>query len=269
MERRLDGKVAIVTGAARGLGRAYALHLARLGADVVAADMNFAAARDFGEELGAESVDLEVQALGRRAVKVEGDLRQAAAARDLVGAAVSALGRIDILVNNAGGNVTESARKAPSTTSIEDHRTLLDLNFTTMLNCCQAAAPVMKSQRSGVIVNMSSAAATMVLPKGLSASYGAAKAAVSHMTRSLAAELGPFGIRANCIAPGFVLTARVMASAQAHGLNRPDAAARIPLGRYATAEDCALVLEFLVTEQSRFVTGQSISVCGGANLAPN
>jgi len=269
MQRRLDGKVAIVTGAARGLGRAYALHLAALGADVAVADVDFAAATAFGEQMSAASVDLEIETLGRRSLKFEGDLARAADAQALVAAAVERFGRVDILVNNAGGNVIDFATSAASTTPIEDHRLIFEINFTTMVNCCQAVAPQMKRQGGGVIVNMSSAASVMILAKGMGASYGAAKAAVTHFTRSLAAELGPFGIRANCIAPGFVLTARVVAQMEQRGLGAARDAARVPLGRYATPEDCALVLEFLATDQSRYVTGQNISVCGGSLLGPS
>jgi len=268
MDHRLDGKVAVVTGAARGIGRAYALHLAKLGSDVVVADVDFAAAREFGEQLEQASVDLEIEALGRRSLQVEGDLAVATEARRLIDAAMTRFGRIDILVNNAGGNLIEIANSAPTITPIDEHDRILDLNFKTAVNCCQAVAGPMKAASSGVIVNMSSVGSAIVLPGGRSASYNAAKAALTHFTRSLAAELGPFGIRANCIAPGLVLTARVVATVAQRGMGRPEDAARIPLGRYATAEDCALVLEFLVTEQSRFVTGQCISVCGGAHLAP-
>jgi NAD(P)-dependent dehydrogenase (short-subunit alcohol dehydrogenase family) len=141
MEQRLNGKIAVVTGAARGIGRAYALHLAALGADIVAADIDFAAARAFGEELTADSVDLEVQALGRRAIKVEADLAEPAGAERLINEAIEAFGRVDILVNNAGGNVVQHATSSPSSVPLADHQKLFDLNFMTMLNCCQAVAP--------------------------------------------------------------------------------------------------------------------------------
>ena len=128
------------------------------------------------------------------------------------------------------------------------------------VHCCQAAAPILKAQRSGVIVNISSQSAISTYQQGLLAAYSAAKAAVTLYTRYLAAELGPFGIRANCLAPGVIMTSRVAAQAAARG---------VPLRRLGQVEDCAGVLEFLTTDLSQYVTGQVISVCGGVVLHPS
>ena len=260
---KLEGQVAIVTGGARGIGRRYALHLAGLGADVLVADVDFEAATAFGEELGAATVVEEVRGMGRRSA-LFGDLMKAETCGQMVQCCLDELGRLDIIVNNAGGNLTP-IDATPSTVTEKDTRRQFDLNFMTTVNCCQAVAPIMKAQRSGVIVNTSSAAARFVSPLGRMASYGAAKAAVAHFTRSLARELGPFGIRVNSIAPGLILTSRVKrqrGETVSHDLDR------VALGRFGTAEDCALVVEFLVTDLSRYVTGQSISVCGGTYLTP-
>ena len=266
---KLEGKVAIVTGAARGLGRAYALRLARLGADVAIVDINLDAAAEFGEKLGAASVQEEIEALGRRSIGVQADL----ASRDQVFAMVETvmrkLGRVDILVNNAGGALTPADRSKATQTPEEDARFLFDVNFMSTMFCCQAVAPIMKEQKSGVIVNISSQSAITAYPGGMIAAYGSAKAAVTHYTRYLATELGPFGIRANCLSPGVMLTARVAAQAAQRGIGDDKDAARVPLGRLGRPEDCAGVLEFLVTDLSQYVTGQCISVCGGVVMTPS
>lgn len=266
MEQKLSGQVAIVTGAARGVGRAIALHLARLGADVMVADKDFAAATEFGEHIEGGSVDAEIRTLGRRTQRFEGDLVDPAQAQALVQQCIDSLGRIDILINNAGGMITPMDRSFPSRVPPEDVRTLFDLNYMTMMNCCQAVAGPLQTQRSGAIVNISSSAARFIMAGGKSATYGAAKAAATHYTRSLALELAPFGIRVNAIAPSMIGTARILAQAEARGIGTASDAASSPLGRLANPEDIALVAEFLVTDLSRYVVGQSISVCGGRHV---
>jgi NAD(P)-dependent dehydrogenase (short-subunit alcohol dehydrogenase family) len=150
----------------------------------------------------------------------------------------------------------------------EDIRATLDANLMNAVFCCQAVIPHFKAQRSGVIINVSSAAARNVVSGGRFAMYGAAKAAVTHFTRNLAMELGPFGIRANCIAPGLILSSRMKHTAQQRNLGTAKDIERIPLGRAGEPEDCANVVEFLATDLSSFVTGQCISVCGGSILSP-
>ena len=266
---RLEGKVAVVTGAARGLGRAYALRLARLGADVAVIDIDLNSAAEFGEALSAPTVPDEVAVLGRRAVGLQADLGRREAAHDAIARAIAALGRIDVLVNNAGGAITPIERSTASVMPQQDIQTILEVNLMSAIHCCQAAVPVMKAQGGGVIVNVSTMAATTVIGRGMLAHYGMAKAAVAQYTRYLAAELGPDGIRANCLAPGPIQTSRVMAQAAARGIGRPDEARRIPLRRLGTTEACANVIEFLATDLSSYVTGQSISVCGGSVLSPS
>jgi NAD(P)-dependent dehydrogenase (short-subunit alcohol dehydrogenase family) len=266
---KLQGKVAVVTGAARGLGRAYALRLASLGADVAIIDIHLDGAAEFGERLNAPSVPAEIEQMGRRSLGIEADLAQRQPAFEAIQRAHAALGRIDILVNNAGGAITPADRSLASITPEEDTRLLMDANFMSAVHCCQAVTPVMKGQRGGVIVNISSQSGITTYNQGLLAAYAAAKAAVTHYTRYLAAELGPHGIRANCLAPGVMLTARVAAQAAARGIGTDAEATKIPLRRLGQVEDCAGVLEFLVTDLSQYVTGQVISVCGGAVLTPN
>ena len=264
----LQGKVAIVTGAARGLGRAYALRLARLGADVAIFDVDLAGAEKFGETLTAASVAQEVEALGRQSIEVQADLADRQAVDGAVRRVQERFGRIDILVNNAGGAITPPDRSKPSIVPAEDVRLIFDVNLMSTIYCCQAVAPIMVAQKSGVIVNTSSVAARTVARGGSLSHYGAAKAAVTHYTRDLAAELGPAGIRVNAIAPGVMLTARVKSLAEERGIGVASEAKHIPLQRLGEAEDCAGVVEFLVTDLSRYVTGQCISVCGGATLTP-
>lgn len=267
---QLAGKKAVVTGGARGLGRAYALRLATLGADVAIIDLKLDGAAEYGEVLGASTVAAEIEQLGRRGMGIEADLSVQAEARRAIETIASTLGGVDILVNNAGGHVTPSSRSDASTMLEEDVRKLLDANFMSTMFCCQAVAPGMKAQGHGVIVNTSSqAGVTTYAHQGRIAGYAAAKAAVSQYTRYLAAELGPHGIRVNCLAPGVTLTARVAAQAAARGIGTDAEMERIPLRRFGAVEDCAGVVEFLVTDLSRYVTGQVLSVCGGAVLTPS
>jgi len=267
---KLQGQVAIVTGAARGLGRAYALRLASLGADVVIADIDLDSARAFDEELSAATVPDEIRALGRRSLGVQGDLTQRAAARDLVERTLAEFGRIDILVNNAGGAFTPVERSTASQVPDEDSALMFGVNYMSALYCCQEAAPAMRAQGSGVIVNIATMAAldasksaTRLVP------YAVAKGAVLQYTRYLAAELGPDGIRVNCLSPGGMLTARIRKQSEGRGMHTEKEMRRIPLRRFGVEEDCANVLEFLVTPLSGYVTGQCISVCGGAVLTPS
>jgi NAD(P)-dependent dehydrogenase (short-subunit alcohol dehydrogenase family) len=265
----LDGKVAIVTGAARGIGRAYALRLADLGADVAVLDVDLAGAAKFGEALEAASVADEIGLRGRRGLGIEVDLGDRAAAEAAVRQVQSTLGRVDILVNNAGGLIVPLERSQGSVMPDDDTRTILDANLHSMIFCTQAAVPFMRAQGGGVIVNIASTAATTTYAQGLMAHYAMAKAAVLHYTRHLAAELGPAGIRANCIAPGIIMTARVAAQAAGRNIGTAADVAAIPLGRLGMPEDCAGALEFLVTDLSAYVTGQCLSVCGGRVLTPS
>src|SRR5437868_1729068 len=146
----LQGKIAIVTGAARGLGRAYALRLARLGADVAIFDVDLAGAGKFGEQLTAASVAQEVQALGRQSIEVEADLTDRKAVNDAVQRVHARFGRIDILVNNAGGAITPPERSKPSIVPDDDIRLIFDVNLMSTIYCCQAVAPIMIGQKAGV-----------------------------------------------------------------------------------------------------------------------
>lgn len=249
MERKLKGKVALVTGAGRGLGRAYALRLAALGADVVVNDISFKAHEEYAEVLSAESVSQECEAFGVRSIGIEADVTDFQQTRAMVDRIDSELGRLDILVNNAGGALFG-----------EDWRKTIDLNLYGTINCSEAATPIMVRQRSGRIVNCGSQAGLQGRGGG---AYSVSKAGVIHYTRGLASRLGEYNIHVNCIAPGFILSSRAIAQGRAEKNKRAELESQIALGRLGEPEDCAKVVEFLVTDLSDYVTGQVIPVCGG------
>ncbi len=268
MEQKLAGKVALVTGGARGLGRAYVLRLAQLGADVVVNDINLEAYKEFGEEITAPTVMHEVRSFGRRSIGIEADVTDKKNVDAMFRRILDELGRIDILVNNAGGALRRPGASLEGTmdasdVSMEDFDYQFDVNFRSTMLCCQAASVPMKQQRSGKIVNVASQAGMHTTVGGGSMPYSVAKAAVIHYTRILAAELGQYNINVNCIAPAWILSSRAVAQ----GRNKPETRRRlesqIALGRLGVPEDCAKVVEFLVTDLSDYVTGQCISVCGG------
>ncbi len=260
---QLKGKTALVTGGARGLGRAYVLHLAGLGADVVIDDIDLNAAQEYDEELGADTLVEEVEALGCRALGIEADVTDKEAVEAMVERTLRAFGRLDILVNNAGGNLRSYEEQSASGTSESHFRYIMDINLTGTVFCCQAASRPMRAAGSGKIVNVASQAGLWNPGDGDGMPYKVAKAGIVHYTRVLAAELGPVGVQVNCIAPGLILSSRAIAEGRNDEEVRTGLEARIPLRRLGTPQDCARVVEFLVTEQSDYVTGQCIPVCGG------
>jgi NAD(P)-dependent dehydrogenase (short-subunit alcohol dehydrogenase family) len=262
--RKLKGKVALVTGAGRALGRAYALRLARLGADIVINDINLESAKEFGEELTEQSVTAEVEAIGVRSLGIECSVADRDAVFAMVAKILDTFGRLDILVNNAGGLAGEVFESFASSVSETDLRATLDRNLMGTIYCSQAASAPMKEQGWGRIVNVASQAGLQAQQGGVYASYAAAKAAIIQYTRYLAQELGPHNINVNCIAPAYIKTARLWEKVFKHDAIRESVLAQIPLGRLGTEEDCAKVVEFLCTDQSDYITGQTISICGGA-----
>lgn len=252
-EGKLAGKVALVTGAGRGLGRAYALHLAKLGADVVVNDLSLKAHEEYDEELTAGSVPDEIEAMGRKSLGVECDVTDRDQVQAMVDRIDETFGRLDILVTNAGGALFGRNEFKP----------MFDLNFHGTVHCCEIASEIMKRQRSGKIVTVGSQAG---LQGGRGFSYSTAKAAVIHYTRCLALELGPYNVHVNCIAPGWILSSRAVAQGRNEGETKANLEKRIALGRLGEPDDCSKVIEFLVTDLSDYVTGQVIPVCGGAVL---
>ena len=260
---KLDGQVALVTGSGRGLGRAYALHLAQLGADVVINDIDLDAAKEYNEELTAETVMAEIENFGRRSLGFEVDVTERDAVFAMVDEIVDRLGRIDILVNNTGGALGQPKSSMASDTEEEYYHYIMAINLSSAILCCQAVSVPMKKAGYGRIVNVSSQAGLWSAWNGGGMAYCVAKAGVVQYTRLLAAELGPYGINVNCIAPGYILSSRGIAG----GRNSPETRERllpqIPLRRMGMPEDCAKVVEFLVTDLSDYVTGQCLPVCGG------
>jgi 3-oxoacyl-[acyl-carrier protein] reductase len=252
VERKLEGKTALVTGAARGLGRAYALRLARLGADVVVNDIDMRANEAYGEALTADSVPEECRAFGVRSLGIQADVTDPDEVSRMFEQILDELGSLDILVNNAGGALFG-----------QEWKPTIDLNFYGTLNCCEAAAPIMIRQRSGRIVNCGSQAGLQGRDGG---AYSVSKAAVIHYTRTLASRLGPQGINVNCIAPGYILSSRAVAWGRASVEKRAELEPQIALGRLGSPEECAAVVEFLTTDLSSYVTGQVVPVCGGLVL---
>jgi 3-oxoacyl-[acyl-carrier protein] reductase len=260
---RLDGKVAIVTGGARGLGRAYAHRLASLGATIVVCDLDLKSYAEFALDAKAmtgETTVAEIEAAGGGALGYQLDVTDRPAVEAMVDEVAGRLGRVDILICNAGGIGGEPTETRASALDPALLQLVVSMNLYGTVYSVSAVTPYMKRQRSGRIVTVSSMAASSPSKDGSNAHYGAAKAAIEQYTRYLAQELGPFGINANCIAPGSILTGRMA------GVVRPDnrdPAERVALRRRGTVEDCAKVVEFLCTDRSDYVTGAVIPIDGG------
>lgn len=243
----LGGKVAIVTGASRGIGAAAALALAEAGADVLLASRDRAA---------LERVATRITELGRRGLVHPVDLQRLDEIPALVEHAVTGLGRLDILINNAGTNI----RRPAVDFGVADWDTVVNLNLRAAFFCAQAAGRVMLRQRSGKVVTISSMAGRVGLPTG--SIYAATKAGVSAFTRTLAVEWAPHGVQVNCIGPGYVrtqLTEPLFASPE--WVDR--VTRRIPMGRVGEVDDLTGAVVFLSSSASDYMTGQTIFVDGG------
>ena len=243
---QLTGKVALVTGASRGIGRACAIKLASLGAKVVVNYNKSASA--------ADEVVAEIKRNGGEAIAAQGDVSQFAAAQNVVKATSDAFGRIDILVNNAGttrDNLLALMKE-------EDFDVIVAQDLKSVFNCSKAALRQMMKQKYGRIVNMTSIAGVVGNPG--QTNYSAAKAGVIGFTKAMAKEYGSKNIAVNAVAPGYIPTDLTNALPQEikDGIVKLTA-----LGRMGTAEEVANVVAFLASDEASYITGQVVSVDGG------
>lgn len=245
----LQGQVAIVTGASRGIGRAVALALATAGASVV---VNYANSSKAADELVTQITEQ-----GGTALALQADVSKADQVEALIAAAVEKWGRVDVLVNNAG--ITRDTLLLRM--KLEDWQAVVDLNLTGVFLCTRAVAKIMLKQRSGRIINIASVAGQMGNPG--QANYSAAKAGVIGFTKTVAKELASRGVTVNAVAPGFIATDMT------EGLPKTDEILKyIPLGRFGQPEDIAGMVRFLAADPAAaYITGQTFNVDGGMVMA--
>lgn len=245
----LSGKIALVTGASRGIGAAIARRLAADGATVV---VNYNSSPE-----AAQSVIDEITATGGQAAAMQADVSQTEAAGNLVKETQKRFGRLDILVNNAGttrDNVIMMMKE-------DDWDVVIDTNLKSAWNCSKAAARLMLKQRSGRIINITSVAGISGNPG--QSNYSASKAGLIGLTKSLAKEIGPRNVTVNAVAPGFVRTD--LTSGLLDQITE-QVVERTPIQRLGTPEDVAAAVAFLASDEAGFITGQVLAIDGGLAL---
>ncbi len=245
----LEGKVALVTGGSRGIGRAIALALARQGADVA---VNYRSRNDAAEEVVAE-----IEGLGRRSLAVQADVGETGQAESLIATTLESFGQLDVLINNAG--ITRDALLLRMKEADWDE--VLRVNLKGAFNTSRAVARPMMRQRSGRIVNVGSVSGLM--GQTGQANYAAAKAGLVGLTKSMARELGSRGITVNLVAPGFIPTDL---NADLPDDWRERIRALIPLARFGDPRDVAHAVAFLATEEAAYITGAVLPVDGGLSM---
>jgi 3-oxoacyl-[acyl-carrier protein] reductase len=243
---KLQGKAALVTGASRGIGREIALELARQGADVA---VNYA-----GSEAKAQEVVEEIRALGREAFAVQADVANGEAVQEMVKQTIERFGKIDILVNNAGITRDNLLMRMKD----EEWDAVINTNLKGVFLCTKAVTRQMMKQRSGRIINIASIVG--VSGNAGQANYVAAKAGVIGLTKTAAKELASRGITVNAVAPGFITTD--MTDKLTEDVKK-GMLAQIPLARFGEPEDVAKVVSFLASDDSKYMTGQTLHVDGG------
>jgi len=239
----LSNRVAIVTGSARGIGRAIALRLADAGANIVVSDID-----------DAEPVANEIRAKGRQSLAVKANVTSATDVEKLVEATVSNFGRVDILVNNAGITRDQLLLRM----SEEEWDAVLNVNLKSVFLCTRAVLRHMLKQHWGRIISISSIVGVVGNPG--QANYAASKAGIIGFTKTIAREVGSRGITANAIAPGFIETKMTQALNENQ---RQELMKRIPLGSLGTPQDVAEAVAFLASDEARYITGQVLGVDGG------
>lgn len=242
----LEGKVALVTGAARGIGKAVALKFAAEGADIAFTDLVI-------DENGQKTKS-EIEAFGVRVLAIASNAANFDECHNVVDTIVKEFGRLDILVNNAG--ITKDGLMLRMSEAQWD--AVINVNLKSAFNFIHAVSPVMMRQKSGSIINMSSVVG--VHGNAGQCNYSASKAGMIGLAKSIGQELGPRGIRANAVAPGFIITDM---TAKLPDEIKADWMKKIPLRRGGTPEDIANVCTFLASDMSSYVNGQVISICGG------
>lgn len=242
----MKGKCAIVTGGAKGIGKAIALKLASLGVNIV---LNY---RSSAAE--AEETAKEIQKLGVEVLTVQADISKLDQVENLIKAAKEKFGAIDIMVNNAGITKDTLILRMKE----EDFDSVIDVNLKGVFNCMKAVTPVMVRQKHGKIISISSVVG--IAGNAGQVNYAASKAGIIGMTKSLAKEVGSRGINVNAVAPGFIDTDM---TSTLNDKVKEEAEKNIPLKRFGKSEDVAEVVAFLSSEASDYVTGQVIHVDGG------
>jgi 3-oxoacyl-[acyl-carrier protein] reductase len=242
----LDGKVTIITGASRGIGRSVAIELAKAGAKVV---INYA-----GNEAAAEEVENIIVTAGGQAITMQADVSNTEAVDAMIKKTIDVFGRIDILVNNAGITRDNLLMRMKE----EDWDAVMNINLKGIFVCTKAVSRIMMKQRYGRIINMTSVVG--IMGNIGQSNYAAAKSGVIGFTKSMAKELASRGITVNAIAPGFINTDMTAVLTEQV---KEELAGKIPAGRLGNPEDVAAAVAFLASDSANYITGQTLNVDGG------
>ncbi len=259
----LAGQVAVVTGASRGLGLAYALELARAGAILAIQDLNFSTHGEFAtaDEAPASAED-QLREIGAEFRMAEFDASDEAAMKEFVDGIVAEFGRVDIAVANAGGGTKSIKDTRASTLDGTDFSAVFTKNLLTAVALVRAVCPHMKEREYGRIVLVSSQAGMHSNHQGTYAHYGSVKAGITNYMRNLAQDLGEHSITVNAIAPGYIGTDRMMRQFEAVGVETIER--RTALKRIGTPGECAAAVEFLASPRASYITGALLTIDGGS-----